>query len=1160
MNRNQLIVRGVLVVLIGGVLWIGYSQYARTRPDYHWNLGQTALAEEDLSRARIHFENLLQRFPEHAEGHRELAGVMLTLAQKENGSTTIAGHREALAHLAEAARLLPNDKDLQVRVMAAHMANEQFAEAARVAERLVVLDADNAEAVYALAWRDVANRKIERAKDRFEQLRNLPSRRVFQALLLRYKMHTDAEDEDAAQSVLAEASRLANKLTLDQFRLLSPRDRTTMQMLLVAGVENSNTPGQALARCENALAACEKLRAADLIEAEDAASSAANAIAMTQAKLAGSEATSTQAAKFESLQSQAEALCQPAFESGVEDPLVFQVLATRAFEAKDTNRAKEILAAADKQLASSTVETGGAQAALHLMAARQLVVAGDYAGAEPYINTLLQTSEMEGWGHLLAGARHLDLANNETAIDHFTHAKRLLGHTPLVQMGLANAYLASAQWKLALSELQGLSQRLETLNKEEQAWAAQLVGTRNHVEMARFKANLALGQWDESQKHLKALAKTPFEVEAWTLAISFLWTHEHRAEAMALIGDVRKRFPRSSRLLSLHVSLLQHAKRAPDQIAKLFDDYLSETPDDLKAQLMRASWLIDNYKADQAEEYLAGLPPAIYSEPNELAAVATLRAKALLILGEPEKALKVVEPLREFEDTSRAAAVVAASSAVSQDDLDRATKELQKLDASSGSKEDAAIRFLRGELEARQGNYEEAIDQMADSLQVGQLRSQAEAALIRSILALAEKESPAVAEAKCRELLKKNPDDAVLLMTRAGLIFQQGELDLGVQQLREVARLHPESPTPHTLLAKAYLEFGDFKRAQAAVKTAIALRSDHLPTFEIAIKIAMQQRQFQNAIQLADAALEVQPNLWQFAIYKADAHVQLEQHEQAEAVLRDVLKQHPRIPSSFLNLAKLLIDRERIGEALTTLQAGRTQLPEYAFEFVIAEADLLARVDHVKEANELAEEFVKERDGNKSHMIAEMFYKAGALESSADWAQRAYEYVSKEQQLALRTMMGDIALQQSADDPAMLQKAEQHYREVLNLQSDNLVAANNLATLLAGPLKRPKDALAVIDSVRGDRNADKLPAPLNLTWALSHQKLGDADQAIAILEQGASAQPKEGRLKFELAKLLNDQKKTTLALANLKEAVDLGLSNPFEEQALEMIKKLEASN
>jgi tetratricopeptide (TPR) repeat protein len=1174
------------------MLWVGYRVWARGQPDYYWHKAQAAMDAGDRTSAALYLQNLLRRFPEHSRGHQMLAELYLQENKGRDASATYGTTRMALYELSQAARFRPQDLALQKILLSESLAGRQVKEAAVAAARIVDgepdksadgdgivnREPDNPDAVFALAWQAIAEKNWSEAESRLAQLARLASPHVFQATLLLAQRYRDNRQPQAGQDALSNATRFAAGLSAKQLAELPPVARQCLPRVLVASVEQVSDEATASQRAAEALTVMETLRQSGSRSLGELATDAAQvmlALSAPRGPTGGSNPRTNPA--WAQLDERAEKIRSAAIAAGSGDPLVYYQSAMAASGRGQNEAGLEIirrgLAAAGPAIASrpsaeqksagrkplpgGQLSPASQQALLelHLLAARQLVVAMRFAEAEPYVRYLLDHSQSAGWGHLLAGSADLYQGKLDAALDHYLHAQTLLGNTLLVRMGLANTLLALQQWKPALVYLAALHVSLEQLTPEERAWAAQHLGSDHQVHFAELRACLAVDEWRDAQRHLETLRGTPWEPQAEALAVNWL-SARRPAEVRDRLLQARRRFPRDADLLGLELIGLEQAGKT-DQALATVEQFAAAAPNDLAAQLLLGQWQLGHHRAAEALQQLQASGPRLAKTLQEQTAVAVLEAHALLALGKPQEALALVEPLHPDPGSATAIGVIAFAAGTQ---LAHSTGAAQTLaSAVAAEPRNGLLGLLRGELAISQGKYAEALDDLLPALEVTAIRQQAGASLLRAVALFGQKNTPATAQAKVDELLRKAPDDSILLMAKADLEFQQGRPETALELLGRAERLEPRDPAPIYLKAVTWVRLNHWEQALADARRALEVSPAHLPSLILAAQASLALKQQRAAIAYATAALRVDPTQSVAVLVRAEALRAVGSHDEACKTLEDLIQRQPELADAYQALAAALKAAGQPDKALQVYRRGLGKLPGNA-ALLTAEITTLAGADRRAEAEKTANEAAGPHPNPSVCLtLGQAFDAAECFDLAKGWFRRALDLADDAKKPAIRFLLGNSALKQGVakSDPQALAEARDDFAAVVHAESGNYLAANNLAYLLATEFHQPQEALRVIDSVRGKTPIDRLPPPLVHTLATVYHQLGRLEDAQRVLEEALVAKPDQPKLLLELGLVLADGHRPQEARAPLRRALELGLPPKQTAEARQRLASLE---
>lgn len=1156
MSKKRIAFHIVLILILIAVLWIGYRGWLRQRPDYYWEKAQAALQAGDNQAARLYLQNLVKRAAQDARGHQALAELYLREAQAAGKPATLAANPRALGHLAEAARLRPHDVDLQRRLLAIYLSMGQMQNAADIAATVVTLDPDSSNALFALAWQAVTTKNVSRADELLQELNELPSRQVFQASQLHIQNHENAGRRDEIPRVLDHATELARSLTAEDFGQLSASDVRMMPKLLLQAVQAAENTTVRQQRADNSLRAFETLLGSKRMKSGELARCAAEMMNLVQSAQPLESDSGANISTRDELTRRAERICMAAIAAGDAPPVAYHYASTAAFMRGEYEAATNTLNAGLQSVSRLSQTHPAAVLDLHLLAVRQSIARRRFSEAERHLQVLLNDTSTAGLGHLYAGSVALEEGRLEQALDHYLNAQRSLGNTLQVRVALANAFLATRRWGDALPILASLHVSFADLPPLERAWAEQHLVSDEYVHLNELRACLALGRWKQALPHLEALKDSEFETPAWQLAVVYLWENDHTSQARALLADARGKFPTNLGLLRLEVAILRQSGRV-DEARELLVRFASMAPADLETQVTLCEWRIRDGQSAEALQQLEDLA-ALSKAPRDRLLVTLCQVQALLTQGRPKEALAVVEPLRADPNTAVAAGVIGAAAQVQQQNLEAAALQLNS--ALQANPRSGVLSLLAGELAATQGDFNRAIAAMTSSLDVTSLRERARRALLRSLLMLADQSGAAEVATKVESLLQQYPDDPYLFVARAEMNLRQGDPQGAMEALDHVERLRPEGPLGAYLKASAWQRQHNVDRALLEVKRALQLRPEHLPSLALATRVSLMAKQDTAALRYAERALQLSPNLWYVALLRAEALQRLDRPDEAINVIKGVIQARSTLPYGYLALAEAYGRSGQTSKAYAVFREGHRRVIEpFKFGLINAEVGMLARSGKLEQARQLAIEAMAETpEAEQCLMLAQTFFSANELAEAVQWGRKVLELANERQGVDAHLLLGQIALAQCevTADAKLLAVARDHFAVVHELAPTNVVAANNLAWLLATEFNQAVKAVKVCEVARGTANVRQLGSDFIDTAAVVYRQAGRSGEALELLREALIDRPQEGNLRFQLGLTLAAQKRDAAAAEALQTALKLGLPSKRATEARRLLASL----
>lgn len=1160
MSFGRIVVRIILVLVLVGACLLGALVWSRRGPEHAWQQAQAAVAADNYETAKIYLHKLLEYDPEHGEGHLQLAKVYLLEARAEKQPATYATNAPAFNHLLEASRRLPADHQAQLDLLDVYLDTGRMAEAAVVATRIDAkntTETQDADVLLALAWQAVDRKDVVQAKALFERLKAVPSLRPFQTLSLMAQHFQDNSDQAQLQGILSQAIETARTTDADLLASLSPREHQSLTNLVKLSIHLANNDEVLQARFPNAMEVLEKLQIQQPQDSRQLAQTAAELAFLVRTKINPSAQNQLPETWIELIQTAAP-VWQSAIKSGEAEPLVYHEAAQAAFDLQRMDDGMKLLeqGIADTSARENlTPQQKGVLLQLHLNAARKLVMLGKFDQADRHLRILLDNPDSAGWGNLIAGSIAHSEGRMEAALAHYLQAQQKLGNTLLVRIALANAYSALKQWDQALPLLQDLRASFEKLDPEQQAWAEQHLGTMSHIQFAELRANLTLDKWEAAQANLAALKETQFEPQAWTLIIAYLLKDNEVEQALALLDEARRSFPRDIALTRLKLTFLLQEKKEKEAETML-KKLAAESPDDLNAQALLSQWYIEREQYDAALEHLASQEKKFQDNKQQRLTIVALQAQALLAKGDSQGVLDLVAPLLEDPDTQSQAAILSTAAYLKDNNLAAASQTLS--DVAAGSPRRADVALMKGQLALAQGDYEDAVDMLLKPLNVTALRDRARMLMFNSVQKLAREKPANEVMAKIDELLRKQPNDTLLRLLKSELMLQVGQVDQAMTLLDETTGNPAEVTAVHQLKSRGFMLKKQFTLAMREIEKALKLDPKQITSLIMASQISLAQARYEDARKYAVSAIDQDPSSPTPHLLQAEALVKLDMLPEAVTVLEALTKNLPKFPAGHLALIGVLEKTEDSAKTLAAIRTARKELPDDN-RFLAAEIGALCKDNQVAAAEAVGEEALGDDPQGATLMaVAQAFAIAKQADTAIAWAERTLPVGNRQEKAQAHLILGNLILQQhlAENDIKLLEKACDHFTEVLSVQPTNLVAGNNLAWHLATDFNRPDEAVRICQQVRGEATVQQMPVSFIDTMLTAYLKANRVEEAQQLLSEALVDHPNQPMLYQQLGLAMLATNRPNDALVAFRKALALGLAGQRAEDVQRHVTEL----
>ena len=456
------------------------------------------------------------------------------------------------------------------------------------------------------------------------------------------------------------------------------------------------------------------------------------------------------------------------------------------------------------------------------------------------------------------------------------------------------------------------------------------------------------------------------------------------------------------------------------------------------------------------------------------------------------------------------------------------------------------LRFLLGAHYEQRQNYAKAreiYEAIATEEETSGQGLQAEVELAK--LDLVEQDQ-ASAQTRIAAVLKENPrqSDALLLKGKLSLVKQ--EPASAVDAFRIVLKDEPNNSAIQSLLGQAHLLAGEFELARESLEKAVSVNARQVDAYTALARLSAREGQIDQAQQHLEALLQVVPthfeSLW--TLFR----LQLAQRHWSQSEQTIVRLQQAGASGYQINLATGLLAAGReqwevAAQAFARAQQANAQAlpplaalvnvflqrqqPEQAMQYL--QSMLAAHPDHPFAWGLLGAVFVQLRDMSSalSAYRQQTEVNPAWVEPWRDWAMVEWSQGQKAEAITILNrglsthpqslvLLSPLATFYQAEGHVDL--AMRQYELILAQSSTDLVAANNLAYLLADKKGDPRSlekALALAKQFEG-----KTDNPILLdTLAWVYYKMGLFQEAISLLKNAVVRAPDHGLINYHLGLL-----------------------------------------
>ncbi|QQO53644.1 MAG: PEP-CTERM system TPR-repeat protein PrsT [Thiohalocapsa sp. PB-PSB1] len=844
------------------------------------------------------------------------------------------------------------------------------------------------------------------------------------------------------------------------------------------------------------------------------------------------------------------------------------------------------LPAAAQQVGSSTPESTETAAEYYEKAliANNL---GETRTAYIYLKNALKEDPLLLPAHLLLGRIYLSLGQGEQAEKQLLIADGLGAHRSLIQNSMARAYLMQGKPEQLLDELfpigsapeedaellalRGeahlqLEQLFDAQRSFTQAWesnprsAAAIVG-RVHVMLLQGELDIASSlareaveiapqnprAWylkgmlaDNTEDYIGALedyeqaAKLlPSYLPAQIARITLLLRLQRARDAVAVVDEISELFPNDPR--THYVDAVVQAELGNDEAAEealteaynLIKRFPRELIENHMPTLLMAGMVTFNLKQwEQAQNYLNLY---LSSKPNETGPRVLLARIELEQHGQPEKAIRLLEPAVERTPENVQALSILAEAYMKANQHLKAAQLLRE--AGKKRKNDLVLRTQRAVNEFGLGRHSAAIEQLASVLSVRPDFSNAGATLVVMLLQQGDANA---AQERARNLMLNMPDNLSYINLFGATALSAGNLDLAQWAFDLALAIDPTFYVARENLAELLIQQNQIPLARGQLERILDARSDEIDALMLLARSYESEGDLERALRLSERALGADPSAVDVAIYQTELLLRMREPDKAVQVAEsiEVRAQNPDNAQMLATLSRAYIASGRRATAQTVLRRS-SSLAGYDARTLLDIAMLQ------REAGDLDGalwSLQKATDGEPDFLPTRL--KFGELLIQAG---RIADAIPAAQALAV-----DFPEQPYADHLMGLihQHQGEHIQAFESFANGLDKRASPILALRAYEAKRDAEGLAAAVAFLALWAADSPPDSIVMqALAEGYYALGEHEQALKLFDQALAKAPENPMLLNNLAVIYNETNDER-ALAYARKAYDLLPSAP----------------
>jgi tetratricopeptide (TPR) repeat protein len=580
------------------------------------------------------------------------------------------------------------------------------------------------------------------------------------------------------------------------------------------------------------------------------------------------------------------------------------------------------------------------------------------------------------------------------------------------------------------------------------------------------------------------------------------------------------------------------------------------------------------YDQKMTPEVVGVLQELIALDPSNPAYVIDLANQLAISNRLPEAEATFKTALEEHPDSDALVSGYAAF-LVSKKSVDEAIAEIKAL--TKKGQQAAKYKLLLEQLYLRAGKLDEAKALMADLEKNGPNLSDrllAKVALARIAFLTGDKQG---ALAKLGDVLKEDPKNEAAVLLRSAISLDDAKFDSAINDARTVLHSDMNSVGALTVLAKAYAANGDTDLSITTYRTLLRIVPNQVDA-RLELASLLTGKAPDEALDQLDAAIALRPDASELKVQKAEFLIRTGSFDKAEVIANEMLKDPKLAGSAHWILGEVAFARSDFTTAISELQKSNAAGQPFAkVGRVLTEA--YVRAGKRNEAEKLLTDRIAANAGDTPALMlmATMRAQESKFGEAEDLLRRVIAAEPRNGEAYINLARLFIGQQRSEDaikiladamaelpdnrgvalfaatvqDTAgQLEAAKTSYERLLAKWPDDVIAANNLAALIADAWPSDEAQLA-----RARELAEKFRNTANpvlidtLAWVLVRK--GNFDDAAILLRKSTSLAPDNQQIQYHYAVALKQKGLSALA----KQAFAKALAGDPKYRGLDDAKK-----
>lgn len=773
-------------------------------------------------------------------------------------------------------------------------------------------------------------------------------------------------------------------------------------------------------------------------------------------------------------------------------------------------------------LALSLAACGGAEARKqkYLDRSKAYLEQENYDKAAIELKNVLQIDPKHAEAYLLLAQVEEQRNNHRQAFGAYARAVELAPDSPHAQGRLGRYYLISGDTAKAAEVADAILQKHP-----------------NDVAARILRAAVRLRQGDEAKalSEVKAvLSEQPGSAEAAQLASVIYQKQGNLEQAMSTLAESIEKNPKDVGTRQ-QLARLYASQKTIDKAEQLLREIVAIEPKKLSHRATLAVFLNETNQLDQAEQVLREAVQVDPIDPQRTLLLAEFLANRRGVDRAEQELKKAIDASPKAASLQFALGTLYEKTGTP----DKAVEVYRTLISRNGTKPDGLqARNYLGELWFKQAKYDEAGQLAAEVLKENARDNRA--LLLQGRVALQRRDAVS-AISSFRSVLKDQPESAEALTLLGDAHAQNREPELAREHFHKAVEANPRNVAGRVRYAQFLASSGDRGTALKEIDRALAIDGDDVSALSTKAEIQANSRDLSGA----------------------------------ESTLRKLKNAHPKNPVGHYLTGQLFVGQKKYDQAIQEFEQAIALAPGSPDALTAVISAHLAS-GHPERAEKRIETALKEKpDAALLHnLLGEVYLREKKYAEAERSLARARElqpgWNAPHNGLAtLYALQGDHAaavatleagLKTIPDDQMLLMALAQAnerkddfaasietYERVLKRSPNHLVAANNLAALLADHkndsdgLKRARELLPLLEQ-------SSEPA-LRDTAAWVYYRVGETDKTVSLLRPVVEKAPKAAIFQYHLGMAYHKQGDAQAAKLHLSKAVAANPNFPGADEA-----------